>query len=418
MDKIDKLARLSDWWANFYNVNIRSNGMLKIFFPLGVCLILAGCGGPRQAVMSTPVVPGPAEGKETLIEVEAESLIAPVKDNILATREQGVEAAKRNAIEKAIGVWVTGQQIVQQAALIEEKIFSKVGGYIKDYKVLSQGPDGEFYKTKLWASVKQADIRKQINDLGLLLQTNTVNNPRVVVLVEEYINDKLAANQTAATVIMGELLSKEYKVVDQEQLDKIKTDDRAIAALKGDEKAAAQIARKFDADIAVVGKVTSTVKPNPYEYLKDTLLSNTVLNLKVVKTTTGDALYAVNKSASTWDLTGEAASAKATVKVAEEASRELAGTIAAKLYESVSVLITVNGLTNLNRLEDFRKAVRYFDGVSEARTRDFLEGSAQIELTLKYGNAQLIAAKLESLKDWNLKVTEAGGHIVKCTVAK
>ena len=390
--------------------------MSKILVALGICLVLAGCGGTRPAVL--PSTPAAVDEKEVLVEVEAESLIAPVKDNILATREQGIEAAKRAAIEKAIGVWVTGQQIVQQAALIEEKIFSKVGGYIKDYKVLSSGPDGEFYKTKLWASVKQADIRKQINDLGLLIQTNTVNNPRVVVLVEEYINGKPVATQTAATIIMSELIDKNYKVVDQEQIDKIKKDDSMLAALKGDEKAAAQIARKFDADIAVVGKVTSTVKPNPSEYLKETMLSNTVLNLRVVKTTTGDSLYAVYKNADLWDFSGEAASSKATARVAEQASKELAGTIAAKLYESVSVLITVSGIMNLNKLEDFRKTVRYLDGVSDARNRDFVEGSARIELTLKYGNAQLIAAKLETLKDWSIKVTEVSVHMINCTVTK
>ena len=391
--------------------------MYRLFFVLGICLVFSGCGGGRQAVVMSPAGEAPAE-KEILVEVEAESLIAPVKGNILATKEQGIEAAKRAAIEKAIGVFVTGQQIVQQATLIEEKIFSKIGGYIKDYKVLSSGPDGEFYKTRLWASVKQADIRKQINDLGLLLQTNTVNNPRVVVLIEEFVNEKPVQNQTAATVIMGELISKDYKVVDQEQLEKNKKDDQMIAALKGDEKAAAQIAKKFDAEIAVVGKVTSTVKQNPSEYLKDTMLSSTMLNLKVVKTTTGEALYAVFKKANLWDFSGDAATAKATARVAEEASVELAGTIAAKLYESVSVLITVNGITNLNKLEDLRKTVRYLDGVSDAKTRDFAEGSAQIELTLKYGNAQLIAAKLEALKDWKIKVNEVGGHIVTCTVVQ
>ena len=386
----------------------------KIVLPL-LCLILAGCGGAKQIVKSEPAAVAPAE-KEILVEVEAESLIAPISGNILATKEQGVEAAKRNAIEKAIGVWVTGQQIVAQATLIEEKIFSKVGGYIKDYKVLSQDFDGEFYKTKIWASVKQADIRKQINDLGLLIQTKTVNNPRVVVLIEESVNGSLSNTQTAATVIIAELLSKDYKVVDQEQLDKNKKDDQMLAALRGDEKAAAYVAAKFDAEIAVIGKLNSTVKPNPSEYLKDTMLANTTLNLKVVKTTTGEALFAVSKSGQTWDFTADAVTAKLAAKTAGEASKELSGTIAAKLYESASVLITVNGISSLNKLEEFRKAVRYLDGVSDARTRDFMEGTAQVELTLKYGNAQLIAAKLENLKDWKIKVDETAGHIVNCTV--
>ncbi|OGF47030.1 MAG: hypothetical protein A2452_10035 [Candidatus Firestonebacteria bacterium RIFOXYC2_FULL_39_67] len=390
--------------------------MFKKIVILGLCLILAGCGASRKVVKSE-VAESPEE-KEVLVEVEAESLIAPVAGNILATKEQGLEAAKRNAIEKAIGVWITGQQIVSQAALIEEKIFSKVGGYIKDYKVLSQGSDGEFYKTKIWASVKQADIRKQINDLGLLLQTKTVNNPRVVVLIDEYVNGALVSTQTAATVIMAELLSKDYKVVDQEQLDKNKKDDQMLAALRGDEKAAAQIAKKFDAEIAVIGKVESVVKPNPSEYLKDTMLANTTLNLKVVKTTTGEALFAVSKSGKVWDYTADAAVAKMAAKTAGEASTDLSGSIAAKLYESASALITVKGISNLNKLEDFRKAVRYLDGVADARTRDFVEGTAQIELTLKYGNAQLIAAKLENLKDWKIKVDETAGNIVNCTVAK
>jgi len=389
--------------------------MFKHIITLGLCLLLAGCGAAKQVVKFQE--PAAETAKEVLVEVEAESLIAPVAGNILATREQGVEAAKRNAIEKAIGVWVTGQQIVQQANLIEEKIFSKVGGYIKDYKVLSQESDGEFFKTRLWASVKQADIRKQINDLGLLLQTKTVNNPRVVVLLEEYVNGELTKAQTAGTIIMAELLNKDYKVVDQEQLEKNKKDDQLKAVFLGDEKAAAVLARKFDAEIAVMGKVTSTVAPNTSEYLKGTMQAVTTLNLKVVKTTTGEALFAVSKKENTWDLMADAAVAKTVTKSAEAAARELSGSIAAKLYESVTVMITVKGISNLNKLEDFRKTVRYLDGVSDARLRDFTEGTADVELTLKYGNAMLIAAKLEALKDWKIKVDETSGHIVNCTIS-
>jgi hypothetical protein len=385
--------------------------MFKKIIALGLCFILAGCGAAKQ-VVKTEI----SGEKEVLVEVEAESLIVPVAGNILATKEQGVEAAKRNALEKAIGVWVTGQQIVQQAVLIEEKIFSKVGGYIKDYQVTGQGPEGEFYKTKLRAKVKQADIRKQIDDLGLLLQTKTVNNPRVVVIIQEFTNEKLSEKQTAATVIMGELVNKDYKVVDREQLEKINKEDGLLAALRGDEKAAAQIGKKFDADVSVIGSFSAVTKANPSEFLKDTILCSVIYNLKVIKSTTGDLLTAVSGTESTWDLSAEAAAAKLTAKVAEAAGKKFASEIAAKLYESVTVLLNVRGITSLSKLEEFRKAVRYFDGVSDTRTRDYVDGLAQVELTLKYGNAQLIAAKLETLKDWKIKVDEAGGHIVNCTV--
>ena len=388
--------------------------MFKKIILLGICVILAGCGGARQQVVKTEV----PEEKEVLIEVEAERLIAPIAGNVLATREQGLEAAKRNAVEKAIGVWITGQQIVSQATLIEEKIFSKVGGYIKDYKVLSQGADGEFFKTKIWASVKQADIRKQINDLGLLIQTKTVNNPRVVVLIEEYVNGELSKNQAAATIIMAELLSKDYKVVDQEQMEKNKKDDQMLAALRGDEKAAAVIGRKYDAEIAIMGDVRTTAAPNKSEYMANTIQINTVVTFKVVKTTTGEVLFAVSKKGGVWDLVADAGVAKLVTQKTEEASKELSGTIAAKLYESASALITVKGINNLNKLEDFRKVLRYLDGVADARTRDFIDGTAQIELTLKYGNAQLIAAKLENLKDWKIKIDETSGSIVSCTIQK
>jgi hypothetical protein len=374
---------------------------------------LAGCGGVKQEIIKKDDV---KPDKEQFVEVEAEGVVAPVPGNILATKDQGLMAAQRNAIEKAVGVYITGQQIVSQAVMIEENIFSRTAGYIKEYKILSEAQDGEFFKTKIYAKVKLGDVKKDLDALGLLIRTKKVGNPRVMVIIDEETDGKPSSEKTAETIIVQQLLAAGYRVVDKDQMEKIKEEDKLKAAALGDEKAAALIAKKFDADIAVAGKAKSSVRKS--DIISGAYTAGAVLNTKVIKVTSGDLLFAVNKTGSLWDLTPEMAVSKAVTKAATDASGEFVKNIAEKLFDSAIGKINLTGINSINKLNNFLKMVKGYDGVSSVAARSFIDDTAEIEIELKYGNMQTIAAKLETNKEFPLTVKEAGGHSVTVEIKK
>ena len=179
---------------------------------------------------------------------------------------------------------------------------------------------------------------------------------------------------------------------------------------------AVDVGKQFDAEIAVTGKVTAN--ENKGANLYGMINYRAMLNTKVIKTTTGDVLFSVSKQAGNMDITPDMAAVKAISKTAEAAGREFVTSIATKLFESAMVKVSVSGLASINQLDEFKEIVRYFDGVSDARSRSFTKDTADLELTLKYGNAQTIAAKIEGMKGWNAKILEMGGHEIKVSVSK
>jgi hypothetical protein len=300
--------------------------------------------------------------------------------------------------------------------MIEENIFSRTAGYIKEYKILSEAQDGEFFKTKIYAKVKLGDVKKDLDALGLLIRTKKVGNPRVMVIIDEETDGKPSSEKTAETIIVQQLLAAGYRVVDKDQMEKIKEEDKLKAAALGDEKAAALIAKKFDADIAVAGKAKSSVRKS--DIISGAYTAGAVLNTKVIKVTSGDLLFAVNKTGSLWDLTPEMAVSKAVTKAATDASGEFVKNIAEKLFDSAIGKINLTGINSINKLNNFLKMVKGYDGVSSVAARSFIDDTAEIEIELKYGNMQTIAAKLETNKEFPLTVKEAGGHSVTVEIKK
>lgn len=380
----------------------------KVFSLFVLTLIISGCATNQSAVKSLSELP---VEKEKLIEVEAEAEVVPVPENLLVTKRDALEAVKRKAVEKAVGVYITGQQMVSKAVLIQEKIFSKTAGYIKNIKVLSEGQAGEFYKIRVSAKVRLGDVKKDIDGLGLMIKT-TAGNPRVVVIIDEIVDGVLAGTTNAETNIIGQLLKSGYKVVDQQQLEKIKEENILKAISAGDEKAAATIGKKFDADVSVVGKVNTVTTINEY----GSYSASAQLSAKVIKVSSGDMLFAVNKISRIWDITKEAAVSIAIDMAAKLAGEEFVKDIAPKLSESNVLKLTVSGVTSINKLEDFKKLLKIYESVFEVTVRSVVEDTVEMEIELHYGTAADFASRLNKAKGWDIKISEVGGHSITAEI--
>ena len=390
----------------------------KNFLFLVFLLLFLGCAGPKQEIKPTEQAqPSSKEDTEDFAEgVEAEGVVAVIKGNLLATKDQALMAAQRAALEKAVGVYITGQTIVQNAAVIEENIFSRTVGYIRDFKILSETEDGEFYKTKIFAKIKLSDVKKDLDGLGLLIKTKKVGNPRVMVLIDEEIDGVPSTAGNAETALINQLLDKGYKVVDREQTKNIRADERAKLTSAGSDKEIALIGSKFEADVIIAGKIIS--KFNTDQDLAGLISYRSSINAKVVKAATGEVILTSSRTGSGVDITKEMAAGNSITKIAKSLGDELVPQIATKLYEGANVVVTVAGIQTINKLEEFNKILRGFDGVSATYVRSYEKEEAKIELDLKYGNAQTIASKLEALSNWKITVREVGGYSIKAEIVK
>jgi ABC-type uncharacterized transport system ATPase subunit len=107
------------------------------------------------------------------------------------THDAALSAAKRNAVEKGVGVVVASETLVRNFAVAEDRILSKANGFVKTYEELSlsQGPDG-LYTVVIQAEV--TDILDEVvkDQLALDLLLSWVRHPRFMIMIsEENIDD-------------------------------------------------------------------------------------------------------------------------------------------------------------------------------------------------------------------------------------
>ena len=86
--------------------------------------------------------------------VEAEGVVTLQKNDLPATESAALAAAERSAVEKVVGVYVSGKTVVEKAALIESRILARTEGYISKYDLISKGPDGEFKEESTFVEVE------------------------------------------------------------------------------------------------------------------------------------------------------------------------------------------------------------------------------------------------------------------------
>lgn len=392
---------------------------------LWAALAIAGCAGapPHGTVQGGP----PDQPGEEIVTVEAEGEANVIPGNKLSTRDQSLMAAQKAAVEKAVGVLVTGQMVVSQARLIEDQVFSKTGGYLKAWDVLSEKENDGVYTTRIRARVKLGDVRKDLDALGMLIKTKKVGNPRVMVLIDEKVDGKPSESKTVEIGLAKALLEKGYKVVDADQLAEIRSQENTLKALNGDLTASADLAKRFGADIALVGAVNArqlgaakaadgsegNAADNP---MGDMLSYRGRLSLKAVKSSSGQVVLADSREGAGMDITQEGASIRCLSSLAEAAGAEMAEKLAPALWEGADVELALANVKDFSTLQSVMAALRAVDGVRNVVNRSFAGTNAVFDVELAGGNAQTLAAQLEGRVKPSMEIKETAAYRIEAAL--
>lgn len=376
---------------------------------------MGGCA----AAPSRPGVAGglPDLPGEEVVTVEASGDANVIPGNTLNTREQALSVAQRAAVEKAVGVLIQGQMVVSQAKLVEDQVFSKTAAYLKAWDILSEKENDGLYTVTIRARVRLGNVRKDLDDLGMLIKTKRVNNPRVMILIDEKVDGKPTETGTVEAGLAKALLDRGYKVVDADQLAEIRAQENTVRAALGNEAAAAELGRRFGAEVALVGTInvkrfTMTAIPGGADagLGADLISYRGRLNLKAVKTSSGQVALADSREGTGMDLQEEGASIRCLAQVAEAAGAEIAAKLAPALWENAEVQIEVAGVADFNALQAVMNGLRGADGVRNVNSRSFAAGTATFDVELSGGNASTLAAQLEGRRKPPMDIKEVAAY--------
>lgn len=329
------------------------------------------------------------------IEVQAEGVAAcEQNDDTGRVQDEALRDAWRRAVEIGVGLVLRADLYVANKQVISQEIHTNVSGYIEDYEILSRGTDGNLYRITIRAWVDMLEIGETLADLGI--EFESIGNPRVVVLIDEWNLGEKRPFSTAEAAVRSAFQEKGFTVVRYEGMA---NDPRIQLALDGDQDAAVGIARAFDADVTIVGNVwtdpvgSTTIGSNTWE------TAVAYGEISSVLRDTGEVLCSYFGQETEKHLSMEAAGTAAIGSVAHASlPRLLIETLAGLSYARGtgirSLKLLVHGVEDFAQADALAAALRSLREASHVDFRTFDQGTASFDIVFT-GPSDALARELE-----------------------
>ena len=363
-------------------------------------------------VLNTPVLLAqPVEGKTESVEVEVDE---PIYNNdVNAARERALMKAQLEAVKLVVGVFINAAVLVGKAQLVDSQIYSKSNGYVKKYEVLSEKQEGDAFTMKIRALVKVGDVNKDLDGLGLLIKSATVQNPRIMVLISESVDDAELPISTCESELTQQFINLGYRVVESAEVKKIRSLPTTKSAMEGDIEAAANIGKDMKVDVIVIGKADSAFSTD--RGLGGFISYRSTITVKAIKTDSSEVLLTNTKQGAGIDLTKKNAAKASLLKISKAVGDEIVPRVAKILQERAQAQLTISNIPNFNKLSELNKYIQYMQGVSSTYIRSYEteKGVASIDINIRYGNAQQIASYLTNIKNFPVEVIAITGNVIE-----
>jgi hypothetical protein len=247
--------------------------LLLIFLPLYLCVADESADNKEQGTPKPIVVEG-VEGAAAII------------TDLPTADEEALTNAKFRAVEQALGLYVEEQTLVEQALVVDNFVRTKAQGYVDSF-VVTKGPwtdEDNVRHVVITASVRPelpGDVLKEV-----------VSEESIVVLLPEYVDGEEQGEGLVTNEIITSLVEQGYRVKDVSQLLAIKGRDVALAALRGESEAVAQIGLRFLANVIVTGRAEAElVASGPFGKSYRFYTYRATATVKAVKADTGDIIF-------------------------------------------------------------------------------------------------------------------------------
>src|SRR5215470_907477 len=90
--------------------------------------------------------------------IDTEGVAAVVNNDIAMARDKAIDDAKRKAVEQVAGSHVSSESITQNYQLVEDKIYARASGFVKNYSIASEYKDQDTYHVKIKATVDASAV--------------------------------------------------------------------------------------------------------------------------------------------------------------------------------------------------------------------------------------------------------------------
>ena len=352
-----------------------------------------------------------ATGGTEVKEVMAEGVSA--YDDAAIARDDALKDAQRNAIEKAVGVYVESNAYSKNYQLIEDNIIAHSHGYLlPDFQVLSEGKESDgLYHVYLSAKARLGKISQDLEALDHVHKIGIIKqggNPRIMVVVtQEDAGGVRTSSEFAVAKLSEILLSNSFEVISESRFKHNLETNQKKELLDGNTSVAARIGAEHGCEMVVIGHATVTKgKPVKIGAVTATPM-NADLEISAVQADNSKVIFS---------KTFRSGSANSPAEAISKACKNAGDCLAGELFQSVGA--------NVNKIEFHVKEVSYdiFErfvldlvkvrGVLNCYARSFDEEGRSIIDVEATDQSWQIVKKLKAMLMWNFIVESITRNIV------
>ncbi len=333
--------------------------------------------------------------------------------------------AKRAAVERGIGTFIHSETEVKNFMVNKDVVITKTVGSVKSADVLSEttGPDGAV-TIKIRAVVSSTGIHDNLAALRILLES--MEKPRVMVLIKERNIDENAPSNAVETELLRYLSEKEFNLVDPAAVEQLKEQEKTLKAATGDAAAAAALGAEAGAEMIIIGTGTAKVAEGVSAQLGGMKSCQADVSIKVIVCATAKVVTAKSEHAAVLHINpqtgGTMALTKASQKIMDQYIFEkVVGSWQDVINNGLPLRVMVSDVRDFKTSNAVIKGIQGAVSVVKVAKRGWNQTSGVLELEVTYkGNSDGFSETVDSFAlpgGGKLQVTGGGQNSVRMKVA-
>ncbi len=350
-------------------------------------------------------------------------------NNTMAARDAAIRDAMRKAVETGLGTMIESQTVVENFALLNDRIYSRSQGFVSSYEVISEKEEHGSYVVAINAVVNMNQLGNDLRSIGML--QDMVGKPRMMIMIDEYWWDPgLPASQqravedpSSAARIAENFINRGFSLVDRDMVAKLRSQEMMMMQdLMDNPDAMGDLARKaaeeYQAEVLIIG----TCKVEPVSDTGGRYTANAVFDCKMVNTSTGAMIGAKQYNQSGASVSPEGARSQAAMRAGDGVSSTLIDQVLqhwqAKANNGQDFIVKLYGVESyVQQGMRFLKALKGIAGVTQAQKRTWDEPLQRMEVDVTYKGGDvddLTMAIVEAVMDQpgfeNIDLRESKGN--------
>jgi hypothetical protein len=349
---------------------------------LVLALTLAAAGARQTQAQQAPAT------LDDTVKVTATGSGSYRPEDVARSKEEALEAARRDAVEQVSGVIVTSESEMRNLDLVKDEVSSHSQGFIKRSRIVKEGRDGPLYQVTIEAEVGRGAFLKQMND-SLEELYKRVGKPRVMLVIQEKHTNEAGVSSAGDGLGIAEkeirklLLAQGFTFVDPRVETRAQMAELAAKGKAVGKDSLAKLGQITQAEIVIVGTARSSDKGALSRFQR----AQADISLDALRTDNGQVLASEVGTAVGLHINAETAAVNAMQKAAQELTPKLMQQVTYQWIkernEGGRVELIVKNAAFGDLLALRRALGNGVRGVKKVTQRSFSQGTALLELESK-----------------------------------